>query len=80
MKYIKTYESNYKFKVGDYIKHIYQLTDGKKDIFIIKEIDKNSNRPYLAQNIKDESHYFWATAVELYRPSDEDLLLVKYNI
>jgi hypothetical protein len=31
-------------------------------------------------NIKDESEHFWASEKNLYKPSEEELAQIKYNL
>jgi len=85
MKYIKIYETNYKFKVNDYVKHIiYSPYTNKNKIYQITNIDKIDsivpNYTYFCVNVKDESEYFWASAKALYIVSEEELAQIKYNL
>ena len=48
MKYIKTFETNYRFKIGEYVKHVDQ--PNKNDMYQIKGIAKRRLNLALTSN------------------------------
>ncbi len=80
MKYLKTFEANTRYKVGDYIILIHpdnvDISKGykKNDIFIIDGI--NNKEQYI--NINDSEDYFRITQIRKATPTEIEMH--KYNI
>jgi hypothetical protein len=81
MKYLKKFEANYKFKVGDYVRRIFEYIDNKQIFYKIIEIDKyDKKNPYLITDITDKNKWFWVKAIDLIKSNEIEAITNKYNI
>lgn len=85
MKHLRIYEeykdSDFKYKVGDYVKFI----DVPGVFYIIKEVDKEDIfKPYLLKTIDnlDDEFTFWTGGNEIYQDEETELMQTqnKYNL
>lgn len=71
MKYLKTYEINSKFKIGDYVQHMEDLVKGINKFYIITNINfDNKPTPYRCENVMDDDNWFWEGSFALYKASE----------